>query len=82
MYMVQTLYDLENCGIGSEVQLYTNPNTAIRHAIEAKNKHLLEFQIDEEPEVNEPIVENEIYSIIVQNDDNFWSVTVKEINLY
>ncbi|MCY7854989.1 hypothetical protein MOB03_20375 [Bacillus spizizenii] len=82
MYMVQTLYDLENCGIGSEVQLYTNPNTAIRHAIEAKNKHLLEIHIDEEPEVNEPIVENEIYSIIVQNDDNFWSVTVKEINLY
>ncbi|MEC0285538.1 hypothetical protein [Bacillus subtilis] len=80
MYMVQTLYDLD--GIGSEVQLYTNPNTAIRHAIEAKNKHLLEFHIDEEPEVNEPIVENEIYSIIVQNDDNFWSVTVKEINLY
>lgn len=53
MYMVQILYDLENCGIGSEVQLYTNPNTAIRHAVEAKNKHLLEFHIDEEPEVNE-----------------------------
>ncbi|CAI6330046.1 MULTISPECIES: hypothetical protein [Bacillus] len=82
MYMVQTLYDLENCGIGSEVQLYTNPNTAIQHAIEAKNKHILEFHMDEEPEVYEPFVKYEIYSIIVQNDENFWSVTVKEINLY
>ncbi|MGP8317005.1 hypothetical protein [Bacillus subtilis] len=83
MYMVQTLYFLYNRGIGSDVKLYTNPITAIQQAKEAKNKHISECHIGigEEPEVNEQIGDIEIYSSIVQNNENFWSVTVKEINV-
>ncbi|GED04455.1 hypothetical protein [Bacillus atrophaeus] len=79
MYIVQTLYDLEDNGIGSDVQLYTNPNTAIQQAKEAKDKHIRECYLHEEYYEDEQIDNNEIYSCTIQGDDNFWNVIVKTI---
>ncbi|KRT87115.1 MULTISPECIES: hypothetical protein [Bacillus] len=78
MFVVKTLYDLENCGIGSDVELFEGLTSANNHASKEKEEHLKEwYKPKDEVEVIEDS-QNGLYSCVIQEDNNFWSVTVEE----
>ncbi|MFT3657318.1 hypothetical protein DALLNEIH_03776 [Bacillus sp. B01(2024)] len=81
MYIVHTLYDLENQGIESEVRIFTKKDNAIKSAKIEKDNLIKEIFKNEKPEVDEreSLDSEEVYSCVVQGYDDYWRVSVEKM---
>lgn len=81
MYIVHTLYDLENQGIESEVRIFTKKDNAIKSAKIEKDNLIKEIFKNEKPEVDEQesLDSEEVYSCVVQGYDDYWRVSVEKM---
>lgn len=83
MYIVHTLYDLENNGIESEVRLFAKQENAIKSAKIEKDDLIKEIFENEIPEVEEEeYLDNDVvYSCVVQGCEDYWRVTVEKMSV-
>ncbi|MEQ6001657.1 hypothetical protein U2I83_19475 [Bacillus amyloliquefaciens] len=81
MYIVHTLYDLENQGIESEVRIFAKKDNAIKSAKIEKDNFIKEIFKNEKPEVDEQesLDSEEVYSCVVQGYDDYWRVSVEKM---
>ncbi|WFP05521.1 MULTISPECIES: hypothetical protein [Bacillus amyloliquefaciens group] len=81
MYIVHTLYDLENNGIESEVRLFAKQENAIKSAKIEKDDLIKEVFENEIPEVEEEesLDSDVVYSCVVQGCEDYWRVNVEKM---
>lgn len=83
MYIVQTLYDIDNNGIESEVRVFAKQVNAINFAKIEKDDLIKEVFEKEIPEVEEQeSLDNDVvYSCVVQGFEDYWRVSVEKMSV-
>lgn len=83
MYIVHTLYDLDNNGMEPEVRVFAKQVNAIRFAKIEKDDLIKEVFKNEIPEVEEQesLDSEVVYSCVVQGCEDYWCVTVEKMSV-
>ncbi|MCB4339398.1 hypothetical protein ACFVIX_06200 [Bacillus subtilis] len=84
MFVVKTLYNIEDVGIGSDVELFKCVPSANNYALNEKETFIKEYYpsknqslAKDETDFNETYI-NGLYKCTIEDGYSFWSVTVEE----